>query len=146
MICPRCRVPMIVLEYEGVEIDHCLRCAGSWFDAGELALLCPELGRPGLGLRPEELAALPPAETKEESRRCPRCSKKMRKVLIGPARRILIDACPEGDGIWFDTDEVARLLQEVGGPDGAGLPERALAFLGRVFQSRPADRGQGGEA
>jgi Zn-finger nucleic acid-binding protein len=27
---------MIVFELDGVEIDRCLRCAGTWLDAGEI--------------------------------------------------------------------------------------------------------------
>ncbi len=30
---------MIVLELSEVEIDHCVSCGGTWFDAGELELL-----------------------------------------------------------------------------------------------------------
>lgn len=39
MICPVCKEPMVVLELDQVEIDHCINCGGIWFDAGELELL-----------------------------------------------------------------------------------------------------------
>ncbi len=39
MNCPVCKEPMIVLELDEVEIDHCISCGGIWLDAGELELL-----------------------------------------------------------------------------------------------------------
>ena len=38
-MCPVCREPMVALQLEGVEIDHCLACRGTWLDAGELEQL-----------------------------------------------------------------------------------------------------------
>ena len=39
MNCPVCKNPMVVLELDQIEIDHCLHCGGIWLDAGELELL-----------------------------------------------------------------------------------------------------------
>ena len=39
MDCPVCSEPMIVLEYDRVEVDYCVSCQGLWLDAGELELL-----------------------------------------------------------------------------------------------------------
>ncbi len=39
MNCPVCRDPMVVLEWDRVEIDHCPSCNGTWLDRGELELL-----------------------------------------------------------------------------------------------------------
>lgn len=39
MDCPACTEPMIVMELNEIEIDHCIACQGIWFDAGELELL-----------------------------------------------------------------------------------------------------------
>ena len=38
-MCPACKEPMVVFELDGVEIDRCLRCAGTWLDAGEIEQL-----------------------------------------------------------------------------------------------------------
>jgi Zn-finger nucleic acid-binding protein len=174
MNCPKCREPTLVVEYDGVELDHCASCGGTWFDAGELALLFAASGEAGesgasgtgeghrrgegtgtdaaggypqagvAGDRParsgaadavaewvaaEKIAALPDAESDEAPRRCPLCRKKMRKVNIGPSRRVLVDACPRGEGLWFDADEVAELARDLGRVTGE-LPHRVAAFLG----------------
>ena len=43
--CPVCRVPGFVVEYQGVELDICPDCNGTWFDRGELELVL-EKGQP----------------------------------------------------------------------------------------------------
>lgn len=144
MDCPKCKIPMLVVEYDGVEIDHCVQCEGTWFDRGELALLFDELGARAQGLMPEQLDALPEAQTKEEKRRCPICRKKMRKVLIGPEGKVLIDACPRQDGLWFDDTEVAELAQQVI-DTGSGVSEKAIEFMGRVFHRTEASEKAEGE-
>ncbi|WP_114951026.1 zf-TFIIB domain-containing protein [Sphingosinicella terrae] len=36
MNCPVCRVPLVMSERQGVEIDYCQQCRGVWLDRGEL--------------------------------------------------------------------------------------------------------------
>jgi len=108
--CPSCDKPMIVFELDGVEVDHCVRCRGTWLDAGELELL---LG--GADDRDELLASqLTPAVTDEQVRRCPICDKKMKKVEyrcegVGP---VLLDQCAQADGLWFDEGELSVILEK----------------------------------
>ena len=45
-MCPVCRQPMVGFEFEGVEIDRCLECGGTWLDAGELEMLTERAGVP----------------------------------------------------------------------------------------------------
>ena len=35
--CPKCDGHLVETDYENVKIDVCNKCAGTWFDAGELA-------------------------------------------------------------------------------------------------------------
>ncbi len=132
MDCPKCKVPMIVVEYEGVELDHCVECNGTWFDRDELELLFEDFGPEALGLLPRDMESLPEASTDEAKRRCPLCRKKMRKVRIEVGKGVLIDVCPRGQGLWFDEAEVAELA---GGLAKAapGVPGKAVEFMGRVF-------------
>ena len=61
----------------------------------------------------------------------------MRKVNIGPGRRVLVDACPRGHGLWFDRGEVADLARDLA-LDPENLPARVLAYLGDMFGGRAA--------
>lgn len=36
MLCPACRVNLVMTERQGVEIDYCPTCRGVWLDRGEL--------------------------------------------------------------------------------------------------------------
>jgi uncharacterized protein len=133
MDCPACRAQMFVMEYDGLELDHCPDCEGVWFDGGELALLFADREqRAHPELVPGVLQGLPAAETRERGRRCPACRRTMRKVNIGPGRRVLVDACGRGHGLFFDHGEVADLARDL--QLGAeNLPARVLAFLGGMI-------------
>jgi Zn-finger nucleic acid-binding protein len=130
---------MLVVEYDGVELDHCAECEGTWFDQGELSLLLAGMESESRFFQPDILAAQPEAETKEKKRKCPICGQKMRKVLVGPEKRILIDTCPKGHGLWFDRREVVDLAQQIidATPGASG---EVFRFMGRVFRrQRPAE-------
>ena len=36
MNCPRCQVPLMISDRQGIEIDFCSQCRGVWLDRGEL--------------------------------------------------------------------------------------------------------------
>ena len=50
LLCPVCRVDLVMSERQGVEIDYCPRCRGVWLDRGELDKIlernAAELGPP----------------------------------------------------------------------------------------------------
>ena len=126
MNCPVCREPMIVLEYEAVEVDFCLSCQGIWLDAGEIELLfgdeaaCREFIRSG-----------DPSEARgEKPRRCPICRKKMAKTVTGGENPVVYDRCPQGDGLWFDEGELAAILAHAPASDGG---EKIAGFLRDMF-------------
>ena len=36
MLCPVCKVDLVMSERQGIEIDYCPKCRGVWLDRGEL--------------------------------------------------------------------------------------------------------------
>ena len=36
MPCPVCKVPLVMSDRQGIEIDYCPQCRGVWLDRGEL--------------------------------------------------------------------------------------------------------------
>jgi len=125
---------MIVVEHEKIELDYCVDCSGVWFDAGEIELLLDRMGLESAGL--EGLHLTEEATSKERKRRCPVCRKKMKKVDIGDEPVIVIDACPDGDGLWFDSGEVGQVVAHLAAQqsEGEGSQERVITFLGSVFK------------
>lgn len=102
MNCPVCDKPMIVLEVDQVEVDHCVACRGTWLDAGELELLLD-----GAGNRDRLLGGMSPHRTDEKARPCPICERKMDKVRCDD---VIVDKCGRGDGIWFDQGELREII------------------------------------
>ncbi len=133
MICPACKHAMIVVEYKQIELDYCLNCSGVWFDSGELELMLERVNlKPNLE-QGKSLIDLTPATTGEKKRKCPICGRKMRKELIGNDPKILIDACPVNEGLWFDGGEVDALISEITKETSSPSGE-VIGFLKDVFQ------------
>ena len=138
MICPVCKSDMIDVEHEGIELDYCTDCRGVWFDAEELELLLGRMGFGDHGLPLDDMLSRPQVETSERKRRCPICGRKMKKAAIGRQPEVLIDVCPQGDGLWFDGGEVAELIKHLARePSKKGnSQQQAIAFLGDVFKAQ----------
>lgn len=125
MNCPVCSKPMIVLEVDRVEVDHCVGCGGTWLDGGELDLLLE-----GAQNRSDLLAAMRAAGGREELRRCPICEKPMEKVRCNDE---LLDRCVNNDGIWFDTGELRAVIRAGRFPGD----NRIYELLNDVFGGEP---------
>ena len=130
-MCPACKEPMVVFELDGVEIDRCLRCSGTWLDSGEI----DQLSRlHGPSAEPLGAAIAKANGEKHGDRRCPRCSSKMRIVTIN---LVEIDRCPRGHGLWFYRSEMESLIASFKGGASAAVGN----FLGEL---RPAGDKKGG--
>ncbi|MFC1925243.1 zf-TFIIB domain-containing protein [Chloroflexota bacterium] len=140
MNCPVCKGDkgaMVIVEHEQIELDYCTNCDGVWFDYGELDLLLERLDLDGTTFSMNAILALPDKQVKEALRKCPICKAKMRKVVVGSEPEVLIDACPRGDGIWFDGGEVQQVIRQLvdTAPAGAGGEGKVISFLGEVFKA-----------
>jgi Zn-finger nucleic acid-binding protein len=126
--CPVCKEPMIVLELDEVEIDHCPSCQGIWMDAGELELILGDCAEKEAFLSSFQVEG----HSKERGRKCPLCSRRMEKVLVGADREVRVDRCRGRDGIWLDGGELEEILEMASfGPD-----RRVLHLLKSMFAKR----------
>lgn len=137
MLCPVCSQPMIVVEYEEVELDACPDCRGLWFDAQELRALFERSGVPQQFHNLEsELSRLPHGQSR---RRCPRCRVRLVEVQApSPDGTLVLDECPRGDGLWFDQGELKCLLQGLLG-DQQGPLDQVRKYLGQFLGSGPSE-------
>jgi Zn-finger nucleic acid-binding protein len=118
---------LIAFELEGVEIDHCLGCGGTWLDAGELDAIAERSGAPSGAFS----AALREAGAgRRGERRCPRCRKRLRVVRVargtvdGGAMEggvVDLDHCPRGHGYWLDRGEVEAVIRIFHDGEGAAV-------------------------
>ena len=53
LLCPSCRVDLVMSERQGIEIDYCPKCRGVWLDRGELDKIIERSAR-------DDAAAAPP--------------------------------------------------------------------------------------
>ena len=134
MICPACKHPMVIVEHDEIELDYCTNCKGVWFDSGELELLLEAADLENYQDFMEKMIDSGEAATKEKKRRCPICSRKMKKTYIGAGNGLLIDVCKNTDGIWFDGGEVAHLVKILSGGVGETGQGKVMNFLGGVFK------------
>jgi Zn-finger nucleic acid-binding protein len=119
--CPRCRGKLALITVGDTFVRECSRCGGLWVDADAFQLICNrrEARAPVLGLA----APLPAQATALEEVRyipCAQCGKLMQRVNFARCSGVIVDVC-KGHGIWFDKDELRRVLEFV---DHGGL-ERA---------------------
>jgi Zn-finger nucleic acid-binding protein len=137
-LCPECREPLVAFELEGVEIDRCITCGGTWLDAGELEQIT-ELA----GVSPGRLSEALDAATggKHGKRRCPRCRRKLRLVTIGAEPAVEIDRCPHGDGLWLDADEMQAVITSFADEEEEGAVARFFADLYR-HELNPRSEGE----
>lgn len=126
-MCPKCREPLLVMELDGVEVDHCLLCKGTWLDSGEIEMIAERSGVDAGGLT----KAIQSGRAGERTdRRCPRCRRRLRVISLGPPASIELDTCVRGHGLWFDQGEMVVLISAVS--DGeAGAISRFFADLYR---------------
>lgn len=136
MKCPTCHNMMIVVEHEHIELDYCPDCEGVWFDAGELELLFETMQLEQSVLSIDSVLTSPETRSPEKKRKCPICHSKMKKATVGHDPEVLIDACSQGDGLWFDSGEVGQIITQMSSAQEADSQGKVIKFLGEVFQSR----------
>jgi Zn-finger nucleic acid-binding protein len=117
---------MVIFELEGIEIDHCVECGGTWLDSGELELIAEfegvEPGNLSNALRAEKTGI-------HSTRRCPRCNKKMDSFCL--ENSIELERCPYGHGLWLDKGE----LQAVVATFREGEEGIVAKFFGNLYQN-----------
>lgn len=125
MLCPKCQVPLVVVERNDIELDWCPECEGFWFDESEIEILKYKLGINHKVINPMELDYV---RTDEKICKCPRCSAPMGKVEVSG---IVLDKCIKNHGIWFDKSELSELFNKFAeSNNGSDI----VGFLGEVFK------------
>lgn len=126
---------MIVLEFDGVEVDRCSGCGGTWLDAGELELIAARAGVPA----DRVLEALATARERGRSRRrCLRCPRRLREIAVGAGPEVHLDRCPWGHGLWCDRGEMVSVVRSLAG-DGP-----VARFFADLYRSEiePLEKGE----
>jgi Zn-finger nucleic acid-binding protein len=110
MSCPRCKLPLRKVEYEGVEADMCDVCWGFWLDSGELEVM---LENPQIEFSEDERKAVLDIRVASQTgptnpTQCPKCGRIMKRVHYDSMVHLVIDCC-EDHGVWLDTGEIKKV-------------------------------------
>lgn len=143
-VCPKCDVPMLILSFQGIDLDTCYTCHGVWLDSGELEEILERTGG-----RPDEsiarLRILPGHVPSGARHLCPRCDRPLEEIQYVPAEgcALTLDRCSRGHGLWFDKDELRQLLAllPAGCVSGAAV-EYLDSIFGKAVQSPEQEKKQ----
>jgi len=115
MNCLSCNSALDHANHEGIEIDICAACGGTWVDRSELhKLTASEADATSLAEQQAELAArggidkLMSEVRDAVDRACPKCSESMKKQLYAEYSSVVLDVCVTC-GIWLDGGELRRV-------------------------------------
>lgn len=111
--CPACAKPLGRARVGALDVQECLACGGLWLEREAFEdLAASREGQGGV------LGALPGRDPKPEVagspmavqyRPCPRCSQRMNRVNYAKRSGVVLDVCKD-HGLWFDRDELRRVL------------------------------------
>jgi Zn-finger nucleic acid-binding protein len=116
MKCPQCNSPLKEGNYEAdIQIDLCASCGGMWLNKGELEAIQETvehdysdiLYKIGTVARAYELAR----QKALAGRTCPHCHRLLASKEYGYCSQILIEMCPQCEGVWLDRGEMQALEQ-----------------------------------
>lgn len=104
--CHECNQPMQEIDLHGQKVDECSSCLGIFFDKGELEDIVHLI---------ELYQKIPIAEADidsvpvEEHRRIVKCPHDSIPMDPRDIAGLVIDVCPECQGIWLDAGEISAL-------------------------------------
>jgi len=120
--CPACVKPLAAARVGDLDIQECQACGGLWLDRTVFEQLGANRERQGavLGALPAPTTPLAVALEAVQYRPCPACRQRMNRVNYAKRSGVVLDVC-KNHGIWFDRDELRRVLAFVaeGGLDRA---------------------------
>ena len=127
--CPRCRVEMQPVVIGATALRECSRCAGLWLDVSSFERICADREQQAAvlgGASPAPTHSAGDMTSKVNYVPCPECSELMNRINFARHSGVIVDIC-KGHGIWFDRDELSRIVEFVrsGGLDAARSKEKA---------------------
>jgi Zn-finger nucleic acid-binding protein len=111
--CPRCREPLAAIVLGSTKAMECPRCSGLWIDTETFNEICNDREKQAAVIR-ENLPPPPPAAADFSLDAvhyvpCPVCARLMNRVNFAHASGVILDICKR-DGVWFDRDELHRIV------------------------------------
>jgi Zn-finger nucleic acid-binding protein len=108
--CPRCKRPMESLAIDAIPVRECTRCGGIWTGAETFESICADKEKQSavlsfISCHPAEIRDQPPISYVP----CPDCKQLMNRSNFARSSGVIIDLCKQ-HGVWFDADELPKLI------------------------------------
>lgn len=121
LACPVCKgVRLTKTQLGDVEVDQCFHCGGVWLRQDLFAQISAgkEARGRAIGVLPTASEPKTAAALEVHYRPCPVCSRMMNRYNYARISGVIIDGC-KNDGLWFDKDELRKVLEfiQAGGLD-----------------------------
>ena len=110
MKCPRCKLDLRKVDYEGVETDMCDACWGFWLDTGELEVVLEKRDLAFSKKERDVVLGVKGASKKGPTAPapCPKCDQIMKRIHYDAGIHLVIDRCDD-HGVWLDTGEIKKV-------------------------------------
>ena len=138
--CPRCTYPLAPLFNGEVELDHCHRCKGNFFDPGEAGATF------GVFADPDKWAESHVATHLGRSKlRCPAGHEHLQTYRVSfEKKKVEVDVCPDCKGLWLDATESEQLRKILVAEQGAKQAAEVSAggaktYLFQLFTGFPIE-------
>lgn len=126
--CPRCRVDLAVVTLGDTNLLECATCFGLWLDASTFEKICADREQQSavmgaVSFQSSDHAVQP---TRVSYVPCPECQQLMNRANFAHCSGVIIDLCKK-HGIWFDRDELSRIIEFIsdGGLEVSRKKEKA---------------------
>jgi Zn-finger nucleic acid-binding protein len=127
--CPRCRRSLERIAIGDSSLAECSRCGGMWADVDTFEQICADRERQSavltFGSRQEASAA---PLTRISYVPCPDCGELMNRSNFAKASGVIIDICKK-HGVWFDSEELPRIVDFIRGGGMQRARQRELDAL-----------------
>ncbi|MCO4747253.1 MAG: zf-TFIIB domain-containing protein [Proteobacteria bacterium] len=135
MLCPRDGEKLEVRMVEGVEIDACPKCEGTFLEPGELEAIEDAHHKHATGEPPEQPDIVESAldmarQTRRAGAICPKCQLQMTPREYAYTSQIVVDRCGGCGGAWLDVGEL-ELIEDFFDRERA---ENGPTMLARLLQ------------
>ncbi|MBY0451106.1 MAG: zf-TFIIB domain-containing protein [Cyanobacteria bacterium] len=135
LFCPQCQEPLAAKDFYGVEVDTCaINGCGTWFDYHEMDAIAHSADLAEIDSAFEgEFKARPPIEAIKNDKpyRCPHHKIDMNRYEWSYGSGIVLDSCPECNGIWADAGELEAYTAAVLKAE-TEKPEMTFAIKGEL--------------
>jgi Zn-finger nucleic acid-binding protein len=116
--CPRCKRPLESVRIEGAAVRECLGCGGLWTNVETFESICADKEQQSavinfIATQTFDSRPTPPISYVP----CPDCKQLMNRSNFARSSGVIIDLCKQ-HGVWFDADELPKIIDFI---DGGGL-------------------------